>query len=440
MRNTKRTSLLVKNVIASFAIKGWSALVALIMVPLTLECLGEYNNGVWLTISSLLVWIDQMDIGLGNGLRNKLTEYTSLHRYEEARQVVSSTMVMLAVIILPIWMVLELIVLNTDVYALLNVKPGLIPELRVSLVCAVTLVCSTFVLKFISNVYMGLQMPAVSNLLISLGQTLALLCTIILYHLGKATFPAIVIVNTAAPLAIYMLSYPYTFNIRFPELRPSLRLTNLHFVLEVGNLGIRFFWIQIAGLLQFATANILISHLFSPQMVTPYQISHRYTNLIIVIFSVICMPFWNATTDAYTRGDMEWIKNADRKMTLMMTGIAVLLVVMVMLSPWVYSVWIGKGSHIPFGMTVMMSIYTFLMALSMRYAYFLNGIGALRLQMYMTAMTVIFIPSAWYISHLTHNILWFMAVMCFCITPSIIVNMIQFKKILNGRAKGLWRI
>ena len=440
MVKDKRTSLLVKNIIASFAIKGWAAMVALLMVPLTLVCLGEYNNGVWLTISSLLVWIDQMDIGLGNGLRNKLAAYMSNNEVKKARQIISSTLAMLVCIVIPICIVLEILVWNTNIYALLNVEPDYLPELRVSLVCSVMLVCMTFVLKFISNVYMGLQLPAVSNLLITLGQSLALLLTFILFHAGKATFFSIVVANTASPLVVYALAFPFTFFFRYPQLRPSLEYVNLHYIFEVGNLSIKFFWIQIAGLFQFATANILISHLFSPQMVTPYQISHRYTNLIIVVFSVICMPFWNATTDAYTRGDMEWIRSADRKMSLMTAGIALLMVLMVALSPWVYSIWIGDASHVPFAMTVMMAVYTFLLILSMRYAYFLNGIGALRLQMYMTFMTIVFIPTVWIVSRMTGDIVWFMAVMCICIAPSIVVNWIQFKKILNGNAKGLWKI
>ena len=49
----QRTNLLIKNVFFSFFIKGWSAVVVLLMVPLTLECLGSYQNGVWLTISRL---------------------------------------------------------------------------------------------------------------------------------------------------------------------------------------------------------------------------------------------------------------------------------------------------------------------------------------------------------------------------------------------------
>ena len=91
-------------------------------------------------------------------------------------------------------------------------------------------------------------------------------------------------------------------------------------------------------------------------------------------------------------------------------------------------------------MTIMMGIYIFLMVNSMRYSFFLNGIGALRLQLYMTIMTVIYIPLAWFVSEMTHDILWFMAVMCLCITPSIIANMMQFNKILKSKADGIWRI
>ena len=45
----KRSSLLQKNILASFLIKGWSAFIVLLMVPATLHCLGEYKNGIWLT-------------------------------------------------------------------------------------------------------------------------------------------------------------------------------------------------------------------------------------------------------------------------------------------------------------------------------------------------------------------------------------------------------
>ncbi len=433
-----RTSLLMKNVIASFFVKGWLAIVVLLMVPLTLKCLGSYQNGVWLTISSMLVWIDQMDIGLGNGLRNKLAIHMAHGDAPMARKVVSSTMAMLSCIVLPIMLLLVALIVTTDVYTFLNVVPEKIPELRLALLCASILVCMTFVLKFIGNVYMGMQMPAANNLLLALGQTLALIGTWILFISGHATFLLVVVVNTLAPLLVYLMAYPFTFFRQFPMLRPSFKYVDLHAALELGNLGVKFFWLQIAAVIQFMTANILISKFFTPEMVTPYQITYRYMSIVLVVFTIICMPFWNATTDAYERGDMEWIKRANSKMNWMMAGIVLLVVAMVAVSPWVYDVWIGEMCSVPFSMTVMMALYILLLTVGMRYSFFLNGIGALRLQLYMTVMTVIFIPLAWFVSRETHDILWFMAVMCFCLVPSCVTNVIQFNKILKGTAKGIW--
>lgn len=438
--DNNRSIQLFKNVLASFFIKGWSALVVLMMVPITLSCLGEYQNGVWLTISSILVWIDQMDIGLGNGLRNRLTIHIAHGNTKEARQIVSSTIAMLICIIFPIMILSILFIWNTDIYSFLNVIPERIPELRVAFLCAVILVCITFVLKIIGNVYMGMQLPAVSNFLLAMGQTIALILTVILYHTGNGSFLLIVIANCISPLLVYLIAYPYTFHYKYPELSPSIRLINLNSALELGNLGVKFFWLQMAGLVQFLTANILISQFFSPASVTPYQIAYRYVSIVMVAFSIICMPFWNATTDAYEQQDMEWIRKANQKMNWMTLGIAALLIIMTIVSPWVYTFWIGEDCHIPFGMTVMMALYIFLIVQSMRYSYFLNGIGALRLQLYMTIMTFIFIPMAWIVSTTTHNILWFMATMSFCITPSIIVNMIQFNKIIHNKAEGIWKV
>lgn len=436
---SQRSKLLYKNIIASIAIKGYAAIISLMLVPLTLNCLGTLKNGVWLTISSILLWIDQMDIGLGNGLRNRLAIHIAHQEIKEARQTISSTIAMLTCIVFPLLIVLLLLAWNADVYGFLNILPEEIPELRLAILYAIIFVCLTFVMKFIGNFYMGMQLPAISNLLISLGQTIILIVTWVLYVNGKATFLSIAIANTASPLLIYFLAYTYTFYIRFPKLRPSFHLINLKSALELGNLGLKFFWIQIASVIQFLTTNLLISKFYTPALVTPYQIAYRYISLSMIVFTIICMPFWNATTDAYERNDIVWIRKANQKMNWMIAGITVLLLCMIIVSPWVYQIWIGDACQVPIGMTIMVALYNFLLIISMRYSYFLNGIGALRLQTYMTVMTIIFIPSVYLVCTQTNNILWLIAVMCICVTPSFIVNMIQFHKLLNGTATGIWK-
>lgn len=68
-----RTKQAKINVWVSFLIKGVSILVSLVLVPLTLSYLTPFDYGVWLTLNSILVWLDFFDVGLGNGLRNKLS-------------------------------------------------------------------------------------------------------------------------------------------------------------------------------------------------------------------------------------------------------------------------------------------------------------------------------------------------------------------------------
>ena len=434
----KRSSLLQKNILASFLIKGWSALIVLLMVPATLNCLGEYKNGIWLTISSMLLWIDNMDIGLGNGLRNKVAEYMAHGEHKRTRSLISSTFAMLTCIIIPVMLVLLLLIVVGDPYQVFNATPDKAPHLNQVLMVTVILVCTSFVFKLIGNFYMGIQLPAVSNLLIALGQTLALIGTYIVLWSGSHSIMHIALVNTAAPLLVYLLAFPYTFFYKYPHLRPSFSLIDFKEAKAVINMGVQFFIMQISGVILFMTSNLLISNLFSPELVTPYQITYRYFSIMLVIFTVICMPFWNATTDAYERGDMDWIRKATRKLRLMTIGIMACITIMVILSPWVYAIWIGD-IFIDVKMSIVMAVYIFILIYSLRYSYFINGIGKLRLQLiFTTAAAILFIPLAYLTTLWSHNIIWFMVVMCLVNIPGLIVNRIQFSKLIKGQAKGIW--
>ena len=437
--SSHRSSLLQKNILASFVIKGWSAAIVLLLVPATLNCLGEYKNGIWLTISSLLLWIDNMDIGLGNGLRNKIAEYMAHGDYERTRSLITSTFAMLTCIIIPVLLILLLLIAISDPYMVFNADPSKVDQLDQVLMVTVTLVCTSFIFKLIGNFYMGMQLPAVSNLLIALGQTVALIGTYIVLYSGSHSMMLIALVNTAAPLLVYLLAYPYTFFYKYPHLRPSFKLINFKEARAVINMGVQFFIMQISSVILFMTSNLLISKLFTPSLVTPYQITYRYFSLMLVVFSVICMPFWNATTDAYERGDIQWIRNATRKLRLMIIGLMACMVVMVVLSPWVYSIWIGDKVTIDIRMSIVMATYIFILIYSMRYSYFINGIGKLRLQLiFTTAAAIVFIPLAYLTTQLTHSIIWFMIVMCLVNLPGLIVNRIQFYKLINGIANGIW--
>lgn len=81
----ERTRRAKKNIIYSFAIKALSVITYLLLVPITLNYLNATEYGIWLTLSSVLMWINTFDRGLGNGLRNKLSEALANDEWELGR-------------------------------------------------------------------------------------------------------------------------------------------------------------------------------------------------------------------------------------------------------------------------------------------------------------------------------------------------------------------
>ena len=435
-----RTVLMRKNIAASLLVKGWSGLVMLLLVPTTLHCLGEYKNGIWLTISSMLVWIDNLDIGLGNGLRNQLATHLAHGDTSKARETVSTTFIMLAVIILPVMVLTVGLAEWADLYAFLNVDRNQVGDLPTAVIVAIILVSSTFIFKFIGNFYLGMQLPAVSNLLVTLGQTLALLATLVVYYTSSGSLLVIAIVNTAAPLVTYLLAYPYTFYVRYPYLRPSWRCFNRHTVVGLFSVGVKFFVLQIAGILLFMSSNILISKLLNPAIVTPYQIAYRYYSLVMILFAIISTPYWSATTDAWERGDLEWIRHSRRDMARVMVMMATVLAAMTLVSGPVYRLWIGSDVIIPLLLSVLMAVYLFVILASMSYSYFLNGVGALTIQLICTVTAAtLFIPlTCLLVKHVRADVCTILAVMIAVNLPGLVVNKIQFEKIINAKAHGIW--
>lgn len=86
----ERTRYTQLNIFYSFIIKFFAIGAGLLLVPLTLNYLTTTEYGIWITLNSILVWINSFDIGLGNGLRNKLIESFSLSDDRTSAQYVST--------------------------------------------------------------------------------------------------------------------------------------------------------------------------------------------------------------------------------------------------------------------------------------------------------------------------------------------------------------
>ncbi len=432
-----RTSLVKKNIAGSLAIKGWSCMVQFLLVPITLKCLNQYEYGIWLTINSILLWIDQFDIGLGNGLRNKLAESLANGDKKKAKSLVSSTFFTLFIIVIPIVLILTVVIYTSDLYTFMNINKKLVPNLNGILVVSMALVGATFIFKFIGNVYLGLQLPAINNLLIVSGQTLALVGIFILSLVNNHSMLNVAIFYTLSPLLVYLFSYHITFT-KYRFLRPAINSFDKFELNGLFSLGIRFFIVQIAGLLIFASSNILITKLLSPNEVTTYQISYRYFSIIIMLFTIISAPLWSATTDAYAKSDWAWINKTERKMKKITVFFMAAILILFLMSETFYGLWVGHNIRIGYRLSLLMAVYMGILVYSTCYSNFLFGIGKIRLLTVVTVIeAVLYIPLAiWLgkISGLQGIVLSLILVNILC----MIFNKVQFVKLSKHTASGIW--
>lgn len=385
----ERAKNIKKNVVVSLFLKGISILISLIIVPLTLNYLTSYEYGVWLTLSSILIWINYFDIGLGNGLRNKLTEALAKNDLALGRKYISTTFALLSIIVVGIVAIFFSINIFLDWNQILNTVDKPIQDINNIVSIVFCLFCISFVLKIIGIVYIAHQEPMYNDLLSCLGQMLSLLFVYILTKVTDGNLYLVALSFSLSPIVVYLLAYPFTFGVKYKKLKPSLKDIHWKYSKEIGGLGVQFFIIQIACLVLFSTSNIFISQLFSPEDVTPYNIAFKYINIVAMLFTIALSPLWSAITDAYAKKEYLWIKRSVAVMKKIWLFSIFLILILICVSKFVFNFWIGDSVEISYSMLVAMGAYILISMWSQIYASFANGIGHLKVQLILAIVQVI---------------------------------------------------
>ena len=346
--DNQRSDKIKKNIAASIVLKGISILTSLILIPMTINYLNPAEYGVWLTLLSILSWISFFDIGLGNGLRNRLAETFAKKDYTQAR-IYASTAFALLTIMICIGFILFLIC-NTFLHwnSILRIDTLTEKQLSNVIVCVFALSSLQFILKLTGIVPIADQKPAVNDLILTSGNVLSLICIYILTLTTQGSLFKVAFVFTSIPAVTYLIAYLILFNTKYRNLRPTFKLIRLQYAQGLLGLGVQFFLIQIACMVIFTSSNIIITQLFGPQEVTPYNIAFKYFSIITMGVGIIMAPIWSAITDAYTKRDYPWIQHQMKILLKIWTGIVICVILMLIISGPIYDLWIGDTVNIPF--------------------------------------------------------------------------------------------
>ncbi len=430
-----------KNIILSILIRGTSIAISLVLVPLTINYINPSRYGIWLTLSAIIGWFSFFDIGLSNGLRNKFAEAKASGNDTLAQIYVSTTYAILAIIFGILWLFFLFCNTFLDWAHLLKISESMNKEISLLAVIIFSYFCLQFVLRIITTIISANQESAKASMIDLLGQALSLTLVFILVKTTEGSLIKLGLALCVSPIVVLILANFFLFKGVYKKYRPVLAKVKFSYAKGLFNLGIIFFVIQVSGIIQFETANILIARNFGTAEVTNYNIVYKYfgmTNLIITIFLT---PFWSASTEAYFKNDIEWIKNGIKKYNILNLLLIAVGVVMLVFSEFIYKLWLGSGKvDIPFALSLWGFIFFNITMFGNKYVIFLNGISALRIQFWANAISP-FLYIAFSIILVKY---YHMGVYSFFIS-SILANFnvyflapLQYNQIINRKKKGIW--
>ena len=435
----KRSAIVIKNSMATALMKVAILLCSLIMVPITLNYLNAENYGIWMAMTSILYWFAFFDVGLGNGMRNYLSEAISRQDYIKARSYFSTAIFLLAIIAVLIGILSIIIIFQLDLNHIFNTHIMSNKSLAYIMVVAISFSLIQFVAKNVGMVYIAMQRYAINDFIVFIGQ---LISTIIVYIITKTTeshLIYIVIAITSIPALVFILASIPLLK-QHPQLKPSIKSIDFASAKKIIGKGLGFFIIQITScLVIFGSANILISHYCGPEQVTVYNISYKLFNILIIIYTIIISPLWNAYTDASVKNDYAWIRKIFKKSIYLWAASLLLGLLMLLISGWFFKKWVGNSIDIPLGVSISILIYVCMFNFNNCVTYLINGLNKIKIQIITSILgTIIYLIAVCFFIKGTYGIYGISISMCVIYTLMSLVHLYQCNLLAKNKAHGIW--
>lgn len=433
-----RTQSLKINLFLSYISKIFALAISFLLVPLTINYVNSTNYGIWLTLSSIVSWFSFFDIGFGNGMRNKFSESKAQNDIHKAKVYVSTTYIIVFIIFFLVWLIFFLMNFYLDWPDILNAPKNMHNELFNVVLIVITGFCMQMVLRLITTVLLADQRSGFASLIELLCQISTIILIVILKYFTKGSLTLLALALTMPAIIVYIISSIYLFSNEYKIYFPKVKLYNKSVVVEIFKLGSQFFVTQITMLIIYATSNIIITQNLNPKDVTTYNIAYRYFSVVMIMFSIMMPSMWSAFTEAWAKKDIKWIKTSLNKMMKIWLYFIILSVIMLIVSNFIYKIWVGKMILIPFTLSFTLSIFSILSCWTSIWGNFLNGVGKIRLQTYVCIIKcIVYFPLAIILINkmgLVGISLSFIIINL----PDMIFYPIQARKILQNRAEGLW--
>lgn len=430
----------LKNILFSLFFKGAGVLINFYIFRVGLLLLGNNNMGVWLTISSISSWITFFDFGIGNGIKNKITEAISNNNFNEANTIISTgyfVSLLISILLSTVFLGLGFFVNWSNVLNAHSLDYSILQIAVIVSLISFAIRLSTdlifVVLTAVHKAYYAAVVSFISNLV-------SLIFLLILQYYNQNNFLPFIVGIVLIPILPIIVSTVIFFSKDPFLVKPSIQYFSLVHLKQFFALGSSFFIIQLMYLLIFASDNLIIAHLFKPEDVTIYNTAYKYFSIVSFVFAILLTPFWPAITKAHVNNQTAEIKKIIKTLLQYWLIAIVVVIVMVIVSNRVFYVWTKDKVQVPYVLTAIMALYIIVSTWNSIFATYINAVGKVKLQMYSSIVVgILNIPLCYFFAKtLGWGISGVMGATIVCLIFGSFWAPYQYKLLVSKTAKGIW--
>jgi len=133
----------------------------------------------------------------------------------------------------------------------------------------------------------------------------------------------------------------------------------------------------------FSTDNIIITKLLGPSEVASYDIVLKLFQVIITFTIIVQDPFWALYADAFEKKDYVWIRKTLKRWNILFIPLLMFVFLLMYFARPLIKFWLQYDLDIRTSLILCMGIFVLIRVYGIIYMYFLNGIGKIKIQLWL---------------------------------------------------------
>ena len=380
---------------AATSAKLLSAVLGILILPIIMHQIGKEQFGLWMVVSSLVVWMQLADFGIGNGLVNALSEANGRDDPEAASGYLSSGLVATIVLALVCLPFLYAAYLWIPWGRLLNISE---PDLAEIAADAFLIVGFFFILNIpislVNRVYVAYQKGYVTQIAQGIA-SIAVFAGVLAAVYIDLDFLYFVGISAGLPVLINAILWIDLFRVNSP-IKIDLYSIGRVFFIRISNSSIPLFIFQCGGLLVNQLVYVVIANLGTLAMVAEFNIVQRIYIFIFSLAAAISSPFYPAIREASERDDSRWMAKAiSNALWLRLLATSPFALILLFFGDYLVIVWMGPELS-PLGIWgwICVILTLFLSAVSSLLGDVLNGLDDIWPQIGLVMVSAVIVISS----------------------------------------------